>query len=250
MPQACTYCQRRPRAVPGDPFSPGQLLREPDSWIPPEPVSSDYKTRNALLHSSDDKMCALPKPSSGAFLTTACMARTGTRAAASTQGAVCPGMMLAWQLTHHVIAAGARASNTCCTRRSTCTPGKPGRYDSLVPRRQREKWRAPFRSRCTTGVHRRGRVEESLGGGGGGRRCGSSGTGKENLVAQRHEEDAGCSVRNVDPQAGRQEFITNEWYERKKHAFFAPLSRPRAGPTCRMLGVPADGENGGGFAMC
>ncbi|KAL5906917.1 hypothetical protein ACKVV1_011322 [Pyricularia oryzae] len=49
---------------------------------------------------------------------------------------------------------------------------------------------------------------------------GSSGTGKENPVAQRHEEDAGCPVRNVDPQAGRQEFITNEWYERKKHAFF------------------------------
>ncbi|KAI6602072.1 hypothetical protein MCOR06_000057 [Pyricularia oryzae] len=50
-----------------------QLLREPDSWIPPEPVSSDYKTRNARLHSSDDKMCALSKPSSGAFLTTACL---------------------------------------------------------------------------------------------------------------------------------------------------------------------------------
>lgn len=86
--------------------------------------------------------------------------------------------------------------------------------------------------------------------GGGRATCGSSGTGKENLVAQRHEEDAGCPVSNVDPQAGRQEFITNEWYERKKHAFFAPLSRPRAGPTCRMLGGPADGENGGGFAIC
>ncbi|KAI7910306.1 hypothetical protein M9X92_011184 [Pyricularia oryzae] len=207
--------------LPGDPFSPGQLLREPDSWIPPEPVSSDYKTRNALLHSSDDKMCALPKPSSG-------------------DGNKGRGVDAGCRLPRHDVGVAVDASCHRCRGAGEQHLLHAAQY--IVKNGAHRSGRDALRgSIVAVGLRNRW---------GGGATCGSSGTGKENLVAQRHEEDAGCSVRNVDPQAGRQEFITNEWYERKKHAFFAPLSRPRAGPTCRMLGVPADGENGGGFAMC
>lgn len=253
----------------GYPFFPPELLREPDLSMLDQPLSKEDATeaREVLLRSAEDEMRML-FPLGGGF-DHGLRGDDGSRAAMATHGSIFTGATLAWHPTKELFAPWARNRHASLDCREIVVDSWPDGGREAI---SRGEWhplhaaqyiyikgpmsnmilsclgdrvemahgiegRTPFLDHHLTEYVNRLPPSVKMHYEGPPRTDGAdqNGTG-DSFWWQKDMKTTRdlLSEKWILRQAAKP-FITQELYNRKKHAFSAPLNWPRDGPICRML---------------